>query len=415
MSRLRISGLIKAKNAIQAQLKSGIPTSEVAAFKQQVTDITSQVEAICKAHNTTPDSLPTPSRNAYKLLKKIDLDNLPIVEDPPAAQPIRKATRTKSAKNTAPKITNAVRLSEDASVYLGIIAPSPTEDNIATALDMMHGHSEQIEQLCADQGGIPADLSVRSKRAYQFFKFLSDETMLRTHLATLKTLQEYGRKPPCSAQMGMFQRLPNLDFQFAIQDALYTAKQKGNTLNVKVSEALIGAPDDVLEAVVCNILTRKKTSKYQKRLKEYLMEPEALEMLTAIEATTGISHTSSVGDYYNLQAGYDQLNAQYFNSNLAPCQLTWGSRMTYRKYGHYDLLRDTIMISKSLDSNVVPSYVVDFVLYHEMLHKRLGVEVINGRRYAHTPEFRRLEKQFPQYEQAEAFLGKLSRQTRRKS
>ncbi len=414
MNRLRISGLIKAKNAIMAQMKSGIPTSEVAAFKQQLHDITTQVEAICKAHKTTPDALPTPSRNAYRMLKQIDVEDLPIVSDPPAPKTVRKQT-TKTSKSTAPKITNAVRLSEEASLYLGIIAPSPTEDNIATALDMMRGHATQIEQLCADQGGVPADLSVRSKRAYQFFKFLSDETMLRTHLATLKTLQEYGRKPPCSAQMGMFQKLPHLHFQFAIQDALYTAKQKGNTLTVKVSEALIGASNDVLEAVVCNILTRKKTSKYQTRLKEYLTEPESLEILTAIEATTGISHTSSIGDYYNLQDGYDQLNTQYFNNNLAPCQLTWGARMTYRKYGHYDLLRDTIMISKSLDSNIVPSYVVDFVLYHEMLHKRLGVEVINGRRYAHTPEFRRLEKQFPQFDQAEAFLSKLSRQTRKKS
>ncbi len=418
MSRLRINGLVKAKNSIVSQLKSGIPTSDAPAFKQQVRAVLAQVESICNTHNTTPDALPTPSRNAYQMLKKIDLENLPLVDDTPSKRRTNKPTNKQTNQpanrlTNKPKIANAVRLSEDASLYLGVIAGNLNAENRATALAMMVENAAKIEAACAHQNGHPVDLAIRSKRAYQFFKFLSDPKMLDIHLSTLAKLQVIGQAPPCSAQLGLFQKLPILDFQFAVQNPLYSAKQDGPRLKITISEALIGAPDEVLEAIVCNILTRKKTPHYQRLIKGYLDETEAVEMLTAIEATTGISETSSIGDFYNLETGFNQINATYFNGNLARPNLTWGQRMTYRKYGHYDFLRDTIMISKSLDARDVPAYVVDFVLYHEMLHKRLGVEVRSGRRYAHTPEFRKLEKEFAQFDAAEAFLGKLSRKARR--
>jgi hypothetical protein len=40
---------------------------------------------------------------------------------------------------------------------------------------------------------------------------------------------------------------------------------------------------------------------------------------------------------------------------------------------------------------------VEFVLYHEMLHRKLGVRRSGARLVAHTPEFRRAEQAFPDY------------------
>jgi hypothetical protein len=51
-------------------------------------------------------------------------------------------------------------------------------------------------------------------------------------------------------------------------------------------------------------------------------------------------------------------------------------------------------------------------MYHELLHKKHGETIINGRRFVHTPEFRREEQQFEQYAKATAFLNKLSRKQR---
>jgi len=66
------------------------------------------------------------------------------------------------------------------------------------------------------------------------------------------------------------------------------------------------------------------------------------------------------------------------------------------------------MISASLDNTDVPAYVVDFIIYHELLHKKHGICWANGRGYVHTPEFQKEERQFGQYIDAEAVLRKLA-------
>jgi hypothetical protein len=92
--------------------------------------------------------------------------------------------------------------------------------------------------------------------------------------------------------------------------------------------------------------------------------------------------------------------------------LTWNRTITHRKFGHYQPTTDTLMVSITLDQAEVPVYAIEFVMYHELLHKQLGVEVVNGRRYAHTSEFRARERAFPHYEQAQVFLAQLSQSVR---
>jgi predicted metal-dependent hydrolase len=88
--------------------------------------------------------------------------------------------------------------------------------------------------------------------------------------------------------------------------------------------------------------------------------------------------------------------------------LTWNKTLTHRKFGHYQANTDTVMLSISLDKSSTPAYVIEFVMYHELLHKQLGVVTNRGRRYAHTKAFREAEARFPQQEQAQAYLNKLS-------
>jgi predicted metal-dependent hydrolase len=89
-------------------------------------------------------------------------------------------------------------------------------------------------------------------------------------------------------------------------------------------------------------------------------------------------------------------------------KLTWSRKLTRRKYGHYDFLRDTVMVSRSLDQPEVPAFVVDYIVYHELLHKKLGLKWTNGRKGAHTPEFHREMKTFTHYHQSESILKSLT-------
>jgi predicted metal-dependent hydrolase len=67
------------------------------------------------------------------------------------------------------------------------------------------------------------------------------------------------------------------------------------------------------------------------------------------------------------------------------------------------------MISATLDSVEVPAFVVDFVVYHELLHKKHGVRWQNGRRAVHTPAFRAEERCFHKYAEADEWIGRLAK------
>jgi len=81
---------------------------------------------------------------------------------------------------------------------------------------------------------------------------------------------------------------------------------------------------------------------------------------------------------------------------------------TGRTFGHYEPAHDTVVVSCTLDRADVPEYAIDFVMYHELLHKMLGIDRRNVRKTAHTPEFRQEERRFAHYDEANGWLSRLA-------
>lgn len=125
--------------------------------------------------------------------------------------------------------------------------------------------------------------------------------------------------------------------------------------------------------------------------------------------------TTSKGSVYDLDSIFDSLNREYFRGTLAKPVLTWSVRKTYRILGHHDATHNTIVMSKSLDDSFVPKYVVDYVLFHEMLHIAHPTKHINGRRYNHTAAFKNDERKFAFYEKAEDWIKRNVRRLERES
>ncbi len=128
--------------------------------------------------------------------------------------------------------------------------------------------------------------------------------------------------------------------------------------------------------------------------------------------------TSPKGDVYDLDRIFDSLNRKYFIKPVPRPVLTWSARKTYRILGHHDSTHKTVVISRSLDDAQVPKYVVEYVLFHEMLHIAHPTVHHNGRRYNHTPAFRRDEEKFEYFHEAERWIErnvtKLQRNAKRK-
>ena len=127
-----------------------------------------------------------------------------------------------------------------------------------------------------------------------------------------------------------------------------------------------------------------------------------------MKSFAGAATASARGRAHDLDESFARVNTSHFGSQMSKPALIWNRTLTARKFGHYQPSRDTLMISVSLDDPRVPAYVVDFVMYHELLHKKHGVMMLNGRRLAHSPGFRADERQFAEYLDAERQLKELA-------
>ena len=139
------------------------------------------------------------------------------------------------------------------------------------------------------------------------------------------------------------------------------------------------------------------------------MTAEPYQAIRAELELLGGIHEQTRGTTHDLAASFDRVNITYFAATIPRPRLTWSRDFTGRKFGHYDWINDTIMVSSTLDRGDVPAFVVDFIVYHEALHKKHGLAWSNGRGYAHTAEFYAEEKRFAEYAQAESMLDRLVR------
>ncbi len=142
----------------------------------------------------------------------------------------------------------------------------------------------------------------------------------------------------------------------------------------------------------------------------------ARELASANKRTRGRKVvTTSKGAIYDLDEIFAKVNRQYFRDLIPKPALTWSARKTYRILGHHDATHEHIAISRSLDSATVPRYVVEYVVFHEMLHIVHPTRHINGRRYNHTPAFKRDEQKFGQYSEAERWIERNVRKLKKES
>ena len=110
-----------------------------------------------------------------------------------------------------------------------------------------------------------------------------------------------------------------------------------------------------------------------------------------------------------LSVKFDDLNERFFNGMLDKPNLMFGEA-TYRKLGSYEYGNDTIIISSILKK--ARQELLEYVLYHEMLHKKLKYDHNKRNARYHTKEFKDLEKKFPDSEQLEKELNKLASRKR---
>jgi hypothetical protein len=193
----------------------------------------------------------------------------------------------------------------------------------------------------------------------------------------------------------------------------HTIRIRNQRVYVRVSDILRDAPQPVYQALahilVGKLFKQRPPAEQESLYRQYAYQPQVLRASDLARQRRGRKQLNgTVGRAYDLDRVFARVNRRYFANALAKPSLSWSARRTKRILGHHDAVHDTIVISRSLDMESVPSYVVEYVMYHEMLHVKHKPRIINGRRIFHTPAFRAEEKRFAYYDEALAWLERLS-------
>ncbi|HJQ22735.1 MAG TPA: M48 family peptidase [Blastocatellia bacterium] len=197
-----------------------------------------------------------------------------------------------------------------------------------------------------------------------------------------------------------------------------TIRLRQGRVYARISDILKHSPRDVLYALACILVAKlyrlKVAAEHERIYREYARQPSILNATDAARRTRGYKLTTSPrGQVYDLDELFDHLNARYFGGGLAKPQLSWSQQKTHRVLGHHDHLHGAIIISRTLDAPRIPRFVVEYVLYHEMLHAKHPPRRGSERTVYHSRQFRADELQFERYQEAVNWLDKLAAPVRR--
>lgn len=391
---VKIRGIVKAAQMAQNRLQVGIAPPDVPTFKQFITNSVETIERLCADGKITPSQLPTRSREAYYFLKRIDLDNLPLSESH-LIQKKEHIIRLRNIKTQ--QRTILLKISNLAS------SPIPDAAQIQELTEILIDAVTAIEKICARSQATPANLTSLSRQIYAWMKFLTNEQNLKLHLQTTHRIRQIAQQI-CSVYG---QESLNVVVELTHLAVLCKYRHSSNTTTLTLSEGFINARDEILEALVKAALFGK-CQKTTELIQHYATSEEYRNVLLNLDLFAEVIVENAKGKYYDLDELFEKVNREYFASSLVKPRLIWSQIQTYRKFGHYEPARDRVMIALTLDNTTIPEFVVEFVLYHELLHKFHGATWVNGRRIVHTPEFRRDERKFKLYKEAEGWLKNLA-------
>ena len=196
---------------------------------------------------------------------------------------------------------------------------------------------------------------------------------------------------------------------YANADSNIRLEEGHERISVKVSDLLQGAPAPIQEALahilLCKLYRKAIPEKYNRRYRMYLNRADLRRKALLVRQIRGRKQIlSAQGGAYDLDEIFDDLNQRFFDGLLAKPRLTWSPRRSRRMLGHFDPAHNAIVISRLFDSAKTPRYLVEYILYHEMLHLKHPVEYRSRRRCVHTKEFRESERKFPFFRQATELL-----------
>ena len=189
------------------------------------------------------------------------------------------------------------------------------------------------------------------------------------------------------------------------------AFKERDEIEAQISDVFEQASPLVVEAIaeilITRLLGRSPSREARECYKAWANSPPVVRRVEEIHRERGRKLLlPPEGSHFNLAHIFNDLNLRFFQGQLAPMRIGWSMNRSRRMLGHYDSSHHTITVTRWLDSLRTPRYVVEYLVFHEMLHVRYPVERNHHRRIVHSKAFQAAERAFPDYQRAVRWLAR---------
>jgi hypothetical protein len=207
--------------------------------------------------------------------------------------------------------------------------------------------------------------------------------------------------------------LPEIAVKFhPYADINNVIRMRAGRLEVGLSDMLEGSPPPVLEAIafilISKLYRKPIPEKFQTRYRQFVNRRSVRDQAHVIRRVRGRKWIGeSAGRYFHLEEVFEDINLRYFGGMMARPVLSWSRSASRTLLGHFDASHNAIIISRIFDQPHTRQCLVDYIMYHEMLHLKYPVQHRGSRRCVHSAAFRAEEQRFPQYDQVKECLKRL--------
>jgi len=380
---IRITGIVKMADRVRRELGQPVAPARLASLKKATRSFLAQVNRLLAEHGGTAESLPPPSRRAYRFLAELDFDVI---------------ATDQTASHRPPGSVSFRGLRSYVERLLDLLTQSPEGAALVSTGSSLRTTSARIEQHIVREMLDPEHLTAQTRSLRGWLGVFARPEALERYVRAVRTAQRVFD----ISDRTRFVR-PIL-VHFRPLENLFKVERFGNRTRVWLPTPMIAFTEAEFRELADLMFRQGKT---KQMVIEAFTGDACQTVREDLDLLGGLAERTA-GVYHDLKASFERVNAEYFGGAMARPKLFWSRGFTGRIFGHYDLVRDAVMVSSTLDRKDVPEFVVDSIVYHELLHKKLGIGWSNGRKAAHTPDFQQQMRRFHRHDEADDLLRKIA-------
>lgn len=393
MHPIKITGIVATANRMRRALSRPITPVERDRLAADVARFLGDVESLLRAHGTTVNHLPAPSQRAYRYLAQLDFRNVSVIEQSDAPELSRAPLPESFAFPGLRPFLDRLLDNVAQSVHSG-------QDRTAATLKVIRETAMRLDHSLDRDGVQPESLKPEARELVGWFRYFAREEAFASYVQAVRRASTiFDRLPAGKTHC----RRPLL-IHYRPLKGLYKWRAFADGTWVLLPTPMIRFDEAALDHLGRDILGHASSRAV---VMDAMLDEPYQALAAELEAAGGtVEHSRGVT--CDLGDVFERVNRQFFDGRMPRPRLAWSRTLTGRVFGHYDFVRDTVMISASLDRASVPGFVVEHVMHHELLHKKHGVRWHGRQRYSHTPEFRAEERAFARYEEADKVLKEIA-------